>query len=162
MLQLLLLVGFEQSANLHGKKSNVNQKTWNMVNWSNTKRMRTGSQRKIFLGGTKIDAGPPKLSEALTDKLKKVFTQIWSLDPGPGTMFPLNPPLVGPRCGFAQRGASSPKRSVIVATGGHTPLTDACAPHLGLLKILFLEHYSMTTQHTMMEKECLHSKIIFL
>ena len=36
--------------------------------------------------------------------------------------------------------------------GGRVPLTDACAPHLGLLKILFLEHYSVTRQHTMMEK----------
>ena len=43
--------------------------------------------------------------------------------------------------------------------GGRAPLTDACAsltdacdPHLGLLKILFLEHYSVTRQHTMMEK----------
>ena len=37
-----------------------------------------GPQREIFAGGTKIDAGPPKFSEALTDKSKKVFTQIWS------------------------------------------------------------------------------------
>ena len=36
--------------------------------------------------------------------------------------------------------------------GGCAPLKDACAPHLGLLKILFLEHYSVTRQHTMMEK----------
>ena len=75
-----------------------------------------------------MDVGPPKLSEALADKSKKVFTQIWSyffaqnrgwikgkgdknlvqnltrqpqlfrapLDPGPGTMYPLNPPLAGP------------------------------------------------------------------
>ena len=35
---------------------------------------------------------------------------------------------------------------------GPCPLTDACAPHLGLLKILFLEHYSVTRQHTKMEK----------
>ena len=34
----------------------------------------------------------------------------------------------------------------------HAPLTDACAPRLGLLKILFLEHYLVTRQHTMMEK----------
>ena len=33
-----------------------------------------GPQREIFPGGTKIDAGPPKISETLTDKSKKVFT----------------------------------------------------------------------------------------
>ena len=36
-----------------------------------------GPQREIFSRGVKIDAGPPKLSDALTDKSKKVFTQIW-------------------------------------------------------------------------------------
>ena len=30
-----------------------------------------GPQREIFLGGTKIDAGPPKLGEELTNKSKK-------------------------------------------------------------------------------------------
>ena len=39
--------------------------------------VHTGPQREIFPGGTKIDAGPPKFSEALTDQSKKVFTQIW-------------------------------------------------------------------------------------
>ena len=38
----------------------------------------TGPQREIFPGGTKIDAGPPKLGEELTINQKKVFTQIWS------------------------------------------------------------------------------------
>ena len=38
-----------------------------------------GPQREIFAGGTKIDAGPPKFSKALTNESKKVFTQI-----GPG------------------------------------------------------------------------------
>ena len=82
-------------------------------------------QREIFPGGTKIDAGAPKLGKV---QKKKVCTQIWSrffahsqgrimgrdeknfgpklnattstppgpLDPSPGTMYPLNPPLVGP------------------------------------------------------------------
>ena len=36
-----------------------------------------GPQREVFPRGTKIDAGPPKFSETLTDKSKKVFTQIW-------------------------------------------------------------------------------------
>ena len=40
--------------------------------------MEAGPQREIFPGGTKIDVGPPKLSEALADKSKKVFTQVWS------------------------------------------------------------------------------------
>ena len=43
-----------------------------------------------------------------------------------------------------------------VATGGPggtvPPLTAACTPYLGLLKILLLEHYSMARQHTMLEK----------
>ena len=92
------------------------------------KQLYLGPQREIFPGGAKIDPGPPKLSEAITDKSKKVFTKIWSfnlpkitdgcrarkktnlvqnlmrqpqllrapLNPGPGTMYPLNPPLVGP------------------------------------------------------------------
>ena len=34
-----------------------------------------GPQREIFLGGTKIDAGPPKLGK---EQKKKVFSQIWS------------------------------------------------------------------------------------
>ena len=38
----------------------------------------TGPQREIFPGGTEFDAGPTKLSEALTDNTKKVFSQIWS------------------------------------------------------------------------------------
>ena len=38
------------------------------------------------------------------------------------------------------------------AKRGRAHLTDAYAPHLGLLKILFWEHHSMTRQHTMMEK----------
>ena len=41
-------------------------------------RFYPGPQREIFPGGTKIDAGPPKFSKTLTDKSKKVFTQIWS------------------------------------------------------------------------------------
>ena len=36
--------------------------------------------------------------------------------------------------------------------GGRAPLTDACAPHLRLLKVLFFEHHLVTRQHTMMEK----------
>ena len=44
-------------------------------------QVEAGPQREIFPGGTKIDAGPPKLSEALTDKSKKFFTQIWKFDP---------------------------------------------------------------------------------
>ena len=59
--------------------------------------LRPGPQREIFPGGTKIDAGPPKLGEVQTNKSKKglysnlvpffsqkqvkskkkVFTQIW-------------------------------------------------------------------------------------
>ena len=35
-----------------------------------------GPQREIFPGGTKIDAGPPKLGEE--QKKRKVLTQIWS------------------------------------------------------------------------------------
>ena len=46
----------------------------------------------------------------------------------------------------------SPVPSVRGSQGGRAPLKDAYAPHLGLLKILFLEHYSVTRQHTMMEK----------
>ena len=38
----------------------------------------TGPHRESFPGGTEIDAGPPKLSEELTDHFEKVFTQIWS------------------------------------------------------------------------------------
>ena len=45
-----------------------------------------------------------------------------------------------------------PVPSLRGSQGGRAPLTDACAPHLGLLKILFLEHYSVTRQHTMIEK----------
>ena len=45
-----------------------------------------------------------------------------------------------------------PVPSLRGSQGGRAPLTDACAPHLGLLKILFSEHYSVTRQHTMMEK----------
>ena len=45
-----------------------------------------------------------------------------------------------------------PVPSLRGSQGGRAPITDACAPHLGLLKILFLEHYSVTRQHTMMEK----------
>ena len=45
-----------------------------------------------------------------------------------------------------------PVPSLWGSQGGCAPLTDACAPYLGLLKILFLEHYSVTRQHTMMEK----------
>ena len=45
-----------------------------------------------------------------------------------------------------------PVPSLRGSQGSHAPLTNACAPHLGLLKILFLEHYSVTRQHTMMEK----------
>ena len=40
--------------------------------------LKAEHQREIFPGGTETDAGPPKLSEALTNELKKVFTQIWS------------------------------------------------------------------------------------
>ena len=46
--------------------------------------------------------------------------------------------------------------------GRAPPLAAACAPHLGLHKILFLKHYSMTRQHTMMENESLRSNIILL
>ena len=45
-----------------------------------------------------------------------------------------------------------PVPSLRGSQGGHAPLTDAFAPHLGLLKILFLERYSVTRQHTIMEK----------
>ena len=45
-----------------------------------------------------------------------------------------------------------PVPSLRGSQGGRAPLTDTCAPHLGLLKILFLEHYLVTRQHTMMEK----------
>ena len=45
-----------------------------------------------------------------------------------------------------------PVPSLRGSQGGRAPLTDACAPHLGLLKILVLEHYLVTRQHTMMEK----------
>ena len=38
------------------------------------------------------------------------------------------------------------------ARGAVPPLTAACAPHFGLLKILFLEHYTTTRQQTVMEK----------
>ena len=46
--------------------------------------------------------------------------------------------------------------------GGVPPLAAACAPHLGLHKMLFLKHHSMTRQHTMMENESLRSNIFFL
>ena len=36
------------------------------------------------------------------------------------------------------------------------------APHFGLIKILFLDHYATTTQQTMMEKKKLRSNIVFL
>ena len=36
-----------------------------------------------------------------------------------------------------------PVPSLRGSQGGRAPLTGACAPHLGLLKILFLEHYSI-------------------
>ena len=36
--------------------------------------------------------------------------------------------------------------------GAVPPLTAACAPHFGLLKILFLEHLVTTKQQAMMEK----------
>ena len=45
-----------------------------------------------------------------------------------------------------------PVPSLQGSQGGRAPLTDGCAPHLGILKILFLEHYSVTRPHTMMEK----------
>ena len=45
-----------------------------------------------------------------------------------------------------------PVPSLRGSQGGRAPLTDACAPHLGLLKILFLEDYSVTRQHTMDRK----------
>ena len=45
-----------------------------------------------------------------------------------------------------------PVPSLRRSQGGRAPLTDAYAPHLGLLKKLFLEHYLVTRQHTMMEK----------
>ena len=82
---------------------------------------QAGPEIENFAGGMKIDAGPPKFSEI---KSRKVLTQIGpdfcpklgedqkkrsSLkfgrvgpkldgpqDPGPGTMYPLNPPLAGP------------------------------------------------------------------
>ena len=44
------------------------------------KQLYLGPQREIFPKGAKIDPGPPKLSEALTDKSKKVFTKIWSFN----------------------------------------------------------------------------------
>ena len=34
-----------------------------------------GPQKEIFPGGTKIDAGPPKFSETLTDNLVPFFAQ---------------------------------------------------------------------------------------
>ena len=46
----------------------------------------------------------------------------------------------------------SPVPSLWGSQGGRAPLKDACALNLGLLKILFLVHYSVTRQHTMMEK----------
>ena len=83
---------------------------------------QAGPEIETFAGGMKIDAGPPKFSEI---KSRKVLTQIWSWflskirwrpkkkrsslefgrvgpkldgpqDPGPGMMYPLNPPLAGP------------------------------------------------------------------
>ena len=46
----------------------------------------------------------------------------------------------------------SPVPSLRGSQGGRAPLKDACAPHLGLLKILFFERYSVKRQHTMVEK----------
>ena len=46
-----------------------------------------------------------------------------------------------------------PVPSLRGSQGGRAPLTDACAPHLALLEMLFLGHYSVTRQHTMIKKE---------
>ena len=48
--------------------------------------------------------------------------------------------------------------SVPLLRGGVPPLTSACAPHFGFLKILFLEHYTTTRQQTMMDKEIITFK----
>ena len=45
-----------------------------------------------------------------------------------------------------------PVPSLRESLGGRAPPNECLCPHLGLLKILFLGHYSVTRQHTMMEK----------
>ena len=47
-----------------------------------------------------------------------------------------------------EKSSSIPYHALAVATGGR----GCRAPHFGLLKILFLEHYTTTRPQTMMEK----------
>ena len=51
------------------------------------------------------------------------------------------------RCSAEARGAVPPPNGCLCPR-----LTAACAPHFGLLKILFLEHHTTTRQQTVMEK----------
>ena len=45
---------------MRGTKYASTHRCWNVS--------QTGPQREVFAGGTKIDAGPPKFSEALNQK----------------------------------------------------------------------------------------------